>query len=68
MIQKMRHSTREEIKGRIAKYYEITPEEYKKIAEESRRCPICGGRPILHMRLCMRPDMKEKIIKLKKVI
>jgi hypothetical protein len=41
----------------------ITEKEYKKIAKESMSCPICAGRPLLHMRLCM---MKKR--KLKKVM
>jgi hypothetical protein len=38
------------IKERIKLYHrEISPEEYKKIAKESMRCPVCAGRPILHV-------------------
>ncbi len=33
---------------------EIDEEEYRKIAKESMKCPVCAGRPLLHMRLCMR--------------
>jgi hypothetical protein len=57
------------IKKRIKLYHrEISEEEYKKIAKESMRCPMCAGRPILHMRLCMRPDLAEKIKKMKQVM
>jgi hypothetical protein len=57
------------VKERCALYHrEISEEEYKKIAKESMRCQMCAGRPLLHMRLCMRPDLAEKIKKMRKVI
>lgn len=59
-MKKIRKSTSEEIKKRIENLHCISEDEYKKIAEESMHCPICCGRPILHMRLCMK--------KMKKVI
>jgi C4-type Zn-finger protein len=38
----------------------VSEKEYKKIAEESMHCPICGGRPILHMRMCMRVNAQHQ--------
>jgi hypothetical protein len=60
MMKKMRKSTPEEIKARVENLHSISEEEYKKIAKESMSCPLCCGRPLLHMRLCMK--------KMKKVI
>lgn len=45
---------------------EISEKEYRKIAEEARKCPICGGRPILHMMLCMK--RKADIKKMKRLV
>jgi hypothetical protein len=58
MMKKMRKSTPEEIKARIENMHSISEEEYKKIAKESMSCPLCCGRPILHMRLCMKKIKK----------
>lgn len=54
----------DKIKKRIEKFHCISEEEYKKIAKESMSCPICCGRPLLHMRLCMR--RREELQKAKK--
>jgi uncharacterized protein with PIN domain len=53
------------IEKRIREFHRtISEEEYKKLAEESMRCPVCCGRPLLHMRMCMR--RREELQKLKK--
>jgi len=36
----------------------MTSKEMMQIAEEAKHCPICGGRPLLHARLCV-PKAKE---------
>lgn len=51
------------VEKRVSVYHgEISEADFKKIAKESKSCPVCMGRPLLHMRLCMRkPKELEKL-------
>lgn len=50
------------VEKRLQLYHgEISPEAFKKIADASKRCPVCAGRPLLHMRMCMKPEAVAKL-------